>query len=65
MIELKDAPALLFSASVELEKYIEDKNNELKAGITQQDLDEPDYHDYQTCHDLIELASKITEHNRG
>ena len=65
MSNLKDAPALLVSASIELEEYIDDKNKELKAGITPQDLDEPDYHDYQTCHDLLELASRINKHNRG
>ncbi len=65
MINLKDAPELLVRASRELETYIEEKNKELKAGITSQDLDEPDYHDYQTCHDLLELASRISQHNRG
>ena len=65
MREFKDAPALLLSASIELEKYIDDKNKELRAGITSQDLDGPDYHDYQTCNDLLELASKIKQHNRG
>ena len=65
MINLKDAPELLARASRELEAYIEEKNKELKAGITPQDLDEPDYHDYQTCNDLLELASIISKHNRG
>ena len=65
MNEFKDAPALLLSASIELEVYIDAKNKELRAGITSQDLDGTDYHDYQTCHDLLELASKIKQHNRG
>jgi len=51
----------LVSVATELESYIDEKNKELKAAITSQDLDDPDYHDYQTCLELMKLSSKITK----
>jgi len=61
MSELKGVAEFLVSVATELESYIDEKNKELKAAITSQDLDDPDYHDYQTCFELMKLSNKIAE----
>ena len=53
--------ALLTSAARELKGYIDRENERLKAGISSSDLDPPDYHDHQTCYELIELAKRINK----
>tara|TARA_Y100000590_G_scaffold46284_1_gene49107 strand:+ start:6706 stop:7119 length:414 start_codon:yes stop_codon:yes gene_type:complete len=65
MSDLTGAPDLLIRAANELESYINAKNKELKRSITSTDLDEPDYHDHQTCHELYELAEKIKQNLTG
>jgi len=59
MSELIDVPDFLVSVATELELYIDAKNKELKSAISSQDLDDPDYHDYETCFELMRLAHKI------
>ncbi|PCI53660.1 MAG: hypothetical protein COB36_12055 [Alphaproteobacteria bacterium] len=49
---------ILRSAASELRRYIDDVNAKLKAGIVSTDLDDPDYHDYQTPHELAVIAKK-------
>ena len=53
---------ILTSAANELKHYIDKENERLKSNIACNDLEPPDYHDHQTCQDLIDLAKKI---NRG
>ena len=57
---LAEAKKILESASEELESYIDAKNAELKANIKSTDLDDPDYHDYQTCWELMNIARRIS-----
>jgi len=52
MSELKE---LLESALSELKSLIDFNNDALKSKIQSTDLDEPDYHDGETCH-LLQLA---------
>ena len=52
---------LLLSAAKELCRYIDAENNRLKQNISSTDLDDPDYHDHQTCAELYELAMEIQE----
>ena len=54
---------LLLSAAKELKSYIDAENNRLKKNISSTDLDDPDYHDHQTCAELYELAMEIQESN--
>lgn len=49
---------ILRSAASELGKYIDDVNAKLKAGIVSTDLDDPDYNDYQTPHELVVIAKQ-------
>lgn len=55
----KEKKRILISAANELAKYIAKANHDLKAGITATDLDDPDYHDFQTCDELLLIASEI------
>ncbi len=50
---------LLKLAASELKSYIDAENKRLKQGITSTDLDDPDYHDYQTCAELYDMAMEI------
>ena len=52
---------LLLSAARELKSYIDAENKRLKQGTSPADLDEPDYHDHQTCAELYALAMEIQE----
>ena len=52
---------ILRSAASELGKYINDINEKLKADIQSTDLDDPDYHDYQTPHELVVIAKRYEE----
>jgi hypothetical protein len=52
---------LLLSAASELKSYIDAENKRLKSAITCTDLDEPAYHDHQTCAELYEMAMEIQE----
>ena len=54
----------MVNVAIELEAYIDAKNKELKENITSQDLDEPDYHDHQTCYELMRLAHRIKGLNK-
>lgn len=65
MSELKGASEFLVSVATELESYIDAKNKELKSSINSQDLDDPDYHDYQTCFELMKLSHKIKQLEQG
>ena len=55
------AVQLLTSAAMELKNYIDKENEKLKAGIRCDDLDPPNYHDHQTCQELMDLAKKINK----
>ena len=44
----------------ELKNLIDFKNKVLRSRITSSDLDEPDFHDYQTCHELHQECTRIT-----
>lgn len=59
MSELKGVAEFLVGVAEELEVYIDTKNKELKSNISSQDLDDPDYHGYQTCFELMKLSNKI------
>ena len=61
MSELKE---LLEGVLSELYGLIKFKNDTLKNGITSSDLDEPDYHDGETCY-LLQLAIKKLEGDKN
>ena len=50
---------LLKTALTELTKLIADKNSRLRRNIQSNDLDDPDYHDYQTCYELEVMINKL------
>lgn len=50
---------MLISAANELSSLITIFNNNLKKRIVSTDLDEPDYLDYQTCQELLDLSKEI------
>ena len=56
-----DTVTMLISASKELASYIDKENKRLKSKICSTDLDDPDYHDYQTCYELDRLAAEIRD----
>jgi len=55
---MSDAEIIL-SAAEELAKLITEKNLELMANVSSSDLDMPDLHDFQTCHELHEIGRKL------
>ena len=55
----KEIAWLMKYASIELQQLIEFKNKVLERCIKPDDLDPPDYHDYQTCMELDMAADKI------
>ena len=50
---------LIESAAEELESLIRKVNDSMKENTKSTDLDEPDYYDYQTCHELMVLAKEL------
>lgn len=58
---IMNAVQILTSAAIELKSYIDKENERLKRGVSCDDLDPPDYHDHQTCQELINLAKKINK----
>ena len=56
-----NAIQILTSAANELKYYIDKENKKLKSNISCDDLDPPDYHDHQTCQELMDLAKKINK----
>ena len=46
------------SAANELARYVDDVNTVLKSAIRSTDLDDPGYHDHQTCFELLLIANK-------
>ena len=52
---------LLVSAAIELAAYITEKNLELMGKVSSADLDMPELHDFQTCHELQKLAQKLKD----
>jgi hypothetical protein len=56
-----NAVQILTSAARELASYIDKENERLKNNISCDDLDPPDYHDHQTCQELIQLAIQINK----
>ena len=56
-----NAVQILTSAAIELKSYIDKENEKLKANIRCDDLDPPDYHDHQTCQELMNLAKMINK----
>ena len=50
---------LLLRIADELKSYIDNENERLRNKITCIDLDPPDYHDYQSCHELQVIANKM------
>jgi hypothetical protein len=54
-----DSVRLLLSAANELKMYIDRENERLKSKVNCDDLDPPEYHDYQTCYELAQLAKTI------
>ena len=49
----------ILSAAKELELLIFEHNKVLRKNINCADLDEPDYHDYQTCQELQVIAHEL------
>lgn len=54
--------ALLQGLIDHLEEQINSENDRLKKSITWTDMDEPEWHDYQTCGELQELLQKECWH---
>lgn len=52
---------ILTSAAIELKGYIDKENERLKSNIGCNDINPPDYHDHQTCQELMDLAKKINK----
>lgn len=50
---------IILSAAEELASYIIEKNLSLMANVSSADLDMPDLHDFQTCHELHEIGRKL------
>lgn len=50
---------LIESAAEELSALIKMVNDDLKSKITSTDLDDPDYYDYQTPYELMQLAKDL------
>ena len=50
---------VLEQALKELTSYIDDKNKTLEKSISSTDLDDPDYHDYQTCNELAWAINEL------
>ena len=50
---------MLLRAASELAQYINKENERLHRNRNKWDLDEPKYHDTQTCQELVELAGRI------
>lgn len=50
---------ILIHASGELKAYIDKENERLKKEISRDSLDDPDYHDYQTCYELLKIAELL------
>tara|TARA_R110000850_G_scaffold4471_2_gene20215 strand:- start:4391 stop:4759 length:369 start_codon:yes stop_codon:yes gene_type:complete len=58
-----DSVEIIKSASRELMSLIDDKNLLIKSKICSTDLEEPDYHDYQTCYELSVMAKTINDNS--
>jgi hypothetical protein len=54
----KDLKLLAF-ASAELEAHITKANNRINKKVNSSTETEPDWYDYQTCQELLELARDI------
>ena len=52
---------ILRSAANELNELIKDRNHRLRMDVICSDLDEPEYHDSQTCQELFELANRLEQ----
>jgi hypothetical protein len=59
VLNKKEKARILVSASNELSALINEHNETLRKGINCTDLDEPDYMDMQTCHELMVMASDL------
>jgi hypothetical protein len=55
----KDAAKILHSAANELGKLIEEHNKTKAFYIHANSENEPDYHDFQTCHELHVIAKML------
>jgi len=55
----EEQKALLMSAASELSSALDELNTILEDGISSIDETQPDYHDYQTCHELMLLANQL------
>ena len=60
-INITQITEILMQASRELCNLITKHNANLNAKISCTDLDEPDYHDFQTCHDLQIIARELSK----
>ena len=60
-LNISQTTEMLMQASRELCDLIIEHNKMLNSKISSTDLDEPDYHDFQTCHELQVLARKLEE----
>tara|TARA_R110002096_G_C14127592_1_gene681571 strand:+ start:271 stop:462 length:192 start_codon:yes stop_codon:yes gene_type:complete len=60
-LNITQAEETLMQAARELADFITEHNKILKSKIGATDLNEPEYHDYQTCHELQVIARKLSE----
>ncbi len=58
-----DLAEIMISAANELKYYIDKENERLKGEMKCYDSDPPEYHDYQTCYELNQIAKKIKANN--
>jgi hypothetical protein len=56
----KELKRLLETAAEELHCMIELNNENMREKITSQDLDEPDYFDFETCYKLMVAAKDLS-----
>ena len=58
-MDKKERVQILVSAANELSSLIDSHNTSLRKQISPNDLDEPEYMDMQTCHELLVIASGL------
>jgi len=59
-VKIEDKKRILRQAANELKELIEARNSELfRISVRAGDCVEPGYHDYQTCHELVEIANEL------
>lgn len=59
MMNVIEKKQILVQASDELSVLINAYNARLKKQIQSTDMDEPDYMDFQTCHELLIIANEL------